>query len=446
VARRLLALLPVLALALALNGCDTVKDFFNTGNKKEPLKGTRISVLVGNPALAPDTAILDKPVVLPPPHVDADWPQSGGVPSHMMGNLTLNPDFKRVWSSSIGEGKSDEWKHLATPVVAGGHVYTMDTDSVVRAFDAKDGARLWSTDTHPSGDVGDGDVGGGVAYGDGMLYVTNNYGQALELDPATGKIVWRRSLGGPTRAAPTIADGRVFVVTADNQTHALNAKTGTVEWTHSGLSEITTLLGSASPAYDNGVVMVPYSSGEIYALRADNGREIWSDTLAAIRRVDSVLALADIRADPVIDRDLMIAIGHSGRMVAIDMRSGGRAWEDPIGGISMPWVAGDYVYVVTNENKLVCLTRNEGQVRWITQLDLWRDPEDKTEPAVWLGPVLAGNELILVANSSRILVVSPYTGQVLTTIDTSDPVTVPPIVADRTLYILTDAGDLKAYR
>jgi outer membrane protein assembly factor BamB len=446
VLRRILALLPVLALAVSLSSCDTIKDIFNQTTKKAPLKGDRIPVMVANEGVTPDKAVVDTPIQLPAQIVDPDWPQSGGVPSHLGGSLALNKNFKRAWSTSIGEGKSRAWKHLAVPVVAHGRVYTMDTESVVRAFDAKDGNRIWSTDVHPEGDVGDGDVGGGLAYADGMLYVTNNYGEVLELDAATGAVKWRRALGGPTRAAPTIADGRVFAVTADNQLHALDAKTGTVDWTHSGLSEVTTLLGGASPAYDNNVVIVPYSSGEIYALRSDNGREIWSDTLAAIRRVDSILALADIRANPVIDRDLMIAIGHSGRMVAIDMRSGGRAWDNPIGGISMPWVAGDYVFVVTNENQIVCVTRQEGRVRWVTQLDLWTDQEDKTDPVVWLGPVLAGDELILASNNSRILVVSPYTGQVLTTINTDDPVTVPPIVADRTLYVLTDAGDLKAYR
>ncbi len=443
--RRGLTILPALALALNLAGCQTVKDWFAPDPKK-PLKGERIAVLVSDQGVKPDPGIQEAAIELPAPYVDMDWPQAGGVATHVMGSLALSKDFKRVWSSSIGEGKSKEWKHLAVPVVAGGLIYTMDTDSVVRAFDSNDGNRLWSTDVHPTGDVGDGDVGGGLAYGDGVLYVTNNYGEALALDPKSGVVKWRRSLAGPTRAAPTVGGGRVFVVTADNQLHALNAATGTVEWTHSGLAEITSLLGGASPAYDNGVLLVPYTSGEIYALRADNGREIWSDTLAAIRRIDSVSGLADIRGNPVIDRDRVIAIGHSGRMVAIDMRSSGRAWEDPIGGISMPWVVGDFVYVVTSDNQIVCLTRQEGRVRWITQLDRWQDTERKIDPIVWLGPVLAGDQLILASNTGRLLVVSPYTGQVITILDTGDPVTVSPIVANRTLYILTDAGDLKAYR
>lgn len=444
--RRLIAILPAIAFALALGGCDTLKDWFSSGDKKTKLKGERIPVLIADRSIKPDSRIQDLAVELPKAQDNPDWPQSGGNPAHDMQNLALGEELKQIWRSSIGSGKSNEWKHLAAPVIGDGRIYTMNTDAVVRAFDPKDGSRLWETDMKPEGDVGKGDVGGGLAYGEGMLFVTNNYGEALALDPKTGDIKWRRSLSGPTRAAPTVGGGRVFVVTTDNQLHALNVKDGTVQWTHSGLSEVTGLLGAASSAYDNGVLIAPYTSGEIYALRADNGRELWSDTLAAVRRVDAVSGIADIRGNPVIDRDRVIAVGNSGRMVAIDLRSGGRVWEDPIGGITMPWVVGSFVFVVTSDNQLICLTRQDGRVRWLTQLDRWENPEKKRDPILWVGPVLAGGKLILVSTSEKLISVSPLTGEIESTIDTDDPVSVPPIVANGTLYILTDAGDLRAYR
>ena len=323
----------------------------------------------------------------------------------------------------------------------------MDTSSNVRAFDLDRGSRIWETDVKPDADdIGAGDVGGGVAYADGQVFVTNNFGEVLALDAATGAVKWRRSLAGPTRAAPTIGGGRVFAVTADNQLNTLDAKDGRIEWTHAGLSEVTGLLGAASPAFDGDIVVVPYTSGELYALRADNGRVLWSDTLAPIRRVDAISALADIRADPVIDRDRVVAIGNSGRMVAIDLRSGGRAWEDLIGGWTMPWVAGDFVFVLSSEDQIVCVTRRDGRVRWVVQLDRWQDPEKKKDPILWVGPVLAGDKLVIANTDAKLVTISPKDGTVLSTLDTDDPVSVPPVVANGTLYVLTDAGDLLAYR
>ena len=123
-----------------------------------------------------------------------------------------------------------------------------------------------------------------------------------------------------------------------------------------------------APRYRASTVVVPYSSGEIFALRVENGRVIWSDNLAALRGLNQISSLADIRGRPVIDRGLVLAISHSGRMVAIDQRTGGRAWDRDIGGVEMPWVAGDFIYLVTNESELVGLTRRGGRVRWIRPL------------------------------------------------------------------------------
>jgi outer membrane protein assembly factor BamB len=447
---RIAALLMALGLALPLAACDTLTSAWNwmdpfTETKKKPLEGTRIPVLVGEQEIKPNPDLAAVPVVLPPQQENADWPQSGGNPSHMMENPALADGFKPAWKVNIGYGEDDENPRLATPVVAGGVIYTMDTSSNVRAFDATSGAKKWEQSVAPQ-DVGGGDVGGELAFADGTLFVTNGYGEVLAIDATTDKIKWRRNLQGPTRSPPLVAGGRVFVITQDNQLHALDVNDGTVLWTHSGLSEVTDMLGAASPAIEGDTVIVPYTSGEIYALRADNGRVLWSDTLAAIRRADAISALADISANPVVDHDRVIAVGHSGRMVSIDLRSGARAWEDAIGGISQPWVAGKFVFVLSTVNQLICMNRDDGRIRWVAQLDRFGDPEKKKDIIVWHGPVLAGDKLLLTGTNAKLITVSPLDGKILSTTALGDPSTVPPVVAGHTLYILTSAGDLTAYR
>ena len=48
------------------------------------------------------------------------------------------------------------------------------------------------------------------------------------------------------------------------------------------------------------MVVAPFSSGELVALRQENGRVLWSDSLAATRRTDELAAVAQIHAGPVI--------------------------------------------------------------------------------------------------------------------------------------------------
>ena len=94
----------------------------------------------------------------------------------------------------------------------------------------------------------------------------------------------------------------------------------------------------------------------------------------------------------------------------------------------------------------MCLTRDDGRVRWATELPRYENPEKKKDPITWAGPVLAGDRLIVVASTGEALSVSPYTGQALGRSEFPDGVFLDPVVADDTLFVLTDEADLIALR
>ena len=167
-------------------------------------------------------------------------------------------------------------------------------------------------------------------------------------------------------------------------------------------------------------VIAPYSSGELYAMRVTNGRVAWSDTLTRTGGVTALSELDDIAGRPVIDRDMVFAISHSGVMAAINLNTGDRVWTRDIGGIQTPWAAGDFVYVLTTDNQLLCLQRKDGRVKWIHQMPRWEDPEDKDSTITWSGPVLVSNRLILVSSNGYAHSVSPYTGQLLGRVEIPD--------------------------
>ena len=413
--------------------------------KKQPLPGERISVLSLDRQLKPDPALATVAISLPKPVVNPDWPQPGGYPDHAMQHLALPDTLRQVWKTSVGEGSSRYTQILAQPIVADGRVYAMDGGSQVGAYDAANGNQIWRVDVKPSDDYGNG-FGGGLAYWNGRLFVSTGYAQVRALDPKNGKTIWKTGVGAPVRSGPTVADGRVYAVTVENELVALAADDGRRLWAQNGIPETAGLVGSSSPAVEGEVVVVGYSSGEIYALTIENGRPLWSDSLSSAGAVDAVSALADIRGRPVIDRGRVFAISHSGRMVAIDLRTGERVWEQDIGSSHGVWVAGDYVYVLSNDNELVCLTRHDGKVRWLKQLPRYENEKDKEDPITWAGPVLGGDRLIVLSSNGWALSVSPYTGEPMGRQQMPGDAFVDPVIANNTLYILTDNGELSAYR
>jgi outer membrane protein assembly factor BamB len=440
---RLLAMVAAV-MVTALGGCDSVKSIV-TGTDKTPLSGQRISVLNLEHSLKPDPQLNQLKIEVPRPYNNTAWPDDGGFPNHAMYHLGLNGDLGQAWRANAGEGANRYGRVVAEPVLAADRIYTMDADDIVTAFNSLTGERLWRFDPQPK-DTDATTYGGGVAVGGNRVFIGTGYGQVIALDATTGKELWRVTAGAPIHSAPTVAEGRVFVVTVENELDVLSAADGSKLWSHNGLPEPAGLAGGASPAVAGDLVVVPYSSGEIYALRVENGRPLWNDSLAAAQPVGALSSLADIRGAPVIDRDRVFAISHSGLMVAIDLRTGDRVWEQDIGGVHAPWVAGDFLYVLSADNELICLTRADGRVRWARDLPQWENEDKKRDPIFWAGPVLAGDRLIVISSDGEAISVSPYTGLPLGHVGFPDGVFINPIVADRTLFVLTDEADLIALR
>ena len=140
----------------------------------------------------------------------------------------------------------------------------------------------------------DSHIGGGLAFDDGRIFVTTGFAEVIALEAKTGKELWRRNVVAPMRAGPTVRGGRVFAVTLNNQLFALNSVTGEIMWRHRGLPEMASVLGGASPAVDRGIVVVAYTSGELIALKVENGRVLWQDTLTTAGQTDVLSSLAGL--------------------------------------------------------------------------------------------------------------------------------------------------------
>ena len=435
----------ILAAAAAglLGGCGILE---GDGKPKTPTIGKRIPVLSAETSIETDPALADVAVTLPPAVANADWAQPGGNAAKSMSHVALGTSLSRAFAVSIGEGSGNKARLGAAPVVADGKIFTVDSGATVSAFDAGTGATLWQTRITGEGGNENALFGGGVSFDNGRVYATNGLGYAAALDAGTGAQIWKVRPGGPLRGAPTIANDNVYVVSQDNQLFALNPADGTTRWNEAGTVELAGVFGNATPAAAQGTVVAGYSSGELTAYRYENGRTVWQDALARTSISTTVAALSDIDADPVIADGRVYAVGQGGRMVALELNTGQRIWEINIAGISTPWVAGEWVFVVTDQGQLLALARSSGRIKWMTQLPRWRDEEDKKGRIGWTGPVLAGDRLILVNSLGQIVNVSPYDGSIQSTVETGMPATLPPVVAGSTLYILHDSGQLTAWR
>jgi outer membrane protein assembly factor BamB len=433
----------IVASALALSGCGA----FGGGDKKKetPTVGNRVDILGTEADTKTDANLGGISVILPPAQTNANWAQPGGNAAKAPGHLTLADAPQRAWSAQVA-GANQRVRLAATPVVHGDTLLVVDTEARVSAFNAGSGAKLWSVMMDTDKDGKPSRFGGGVSTDGTLVYATNGVGDVAALKIENGETVWKKRPSGPLRGAPTISSGNIYVMTQDNQIYALRASDGEVQWKESGPVGISGIFGVAAPAAAQGTVIAGYSTGELAAYRYENGRSLWSDTLSRTAMSTTVSTLTDIDADPVIDRGRVFALGQGGRMASYELVSGQRIWEINIAGIATPVAAGEWVFVLTSDAKLLCVQRASGKIRWLSQLARFKDEKDKKGQITWRGPVLVNNRLISVNSRGEMWSVSTADGAASLMTDLKSSVSVPPIVANNILYVLDDSGRVTAFR
>jgi len=206
------------------------------------------------------------------------------------------------------------------------------------------------------------------------------------------------------------------------------------------------VFGVAAPAAGQGTVIAGYSSGELVAYRYENGRQLWADALARTSISTEVGSLTDVDADPIIDRGRVYALGQGGRMAAYELVTGQRIWELNLAGISTPAVGGEWVFTLTDDAQILAIARNSGKVRWLTDLGKFRNMKKKKNEIFWVGPILAGDRLWVANSQGQLQWVNPADGTLNAFSELDSPVSLAPVVANQTLYVLDDGGRIAAYR
>jgi outer membrane protein assembly factor BamB len=455
---RLLALL--LVVAVAASGCSTlgrINPFKGKGGHKEVAsEGERISIIASDQRLEVSEALKGVGFSLPPPTAVTEWPLPGGTLEQSVEHVDAAPNLSIAWKRSIGRGSGKGFFVMAPPVAAAGRVFVMDGDGGVEARDAATGAEVWHTSVRPNDKRDREAFGGGVAYTDGKLYVTSGYREVVQLDAQTGRLGWRTRTEEPIHSAPTVAAGRVMAVALDNTLLTFDAATGAASWNYQALVEPARILGASSPAVSGETVIAAFGSGELVALRSQNGNDIWNTALSRTSQTSALSEIRDIPGRPVVYQGDVFAVSHSGVFAATDVRSGQTRWTLPVVGVTTPWPAGDVVFVVARDGKLMCASRENGQIYWIRDLNEGYKPKKKggifgiggrrQSMPQWSSPLLANNRVILAGSSGQLVAVDAKTGEIQRRINLGSPTVLGPIAMGPMIYLLTDAGDLIALR
>uniref|UniRef100_UPI002FC5A965 PQQ-like beta-propeller repeat protein n=1 Tax=Brevundimonas sp. TaxID=1871086 RepID=UPI002FC5A965 len=431
-------------------------------------EGQRVSVLEFEQQLAPSAALSGRDFFLPGPQPATAWTQPGGNPENAVEHVAAAPDFAVAWRRDIGAGSSNTRQVMAPVVADNGRVFVLDGEATVTAVDSASGSVAWKVSVKPDekefrrsmfslglgGSSTGGGFGGGVAVGGGKVFIASGYRTVTAVDQATGAVLWTTPVDVPVHGAPTVAGGRVYVVDVENQIFAFDVNNGQQVWAYRGIPEPARIMRASSPAVTGDTVIAPFSSGELVALRAATGQAVWQQVLSRTSRTSALSEIRDIAGRPVVSRGVVYAVGHSGLMSAIDVRTGQPKWQLPVSGVNAPLPAGDVVYVVSKAGELTVVNRENGQVYWTRDLNEGRVRQeggffgffDRTVRPVWSGPLLASNRLVLTNSDGELVAFDPKTGLQTASLKLGGPAFIAPAAYNGALYVLTDRGQLVSIR
>ena len=415
-------------------------------SKKVIPQGKRIAVLAPVSTVKPDVSNGQAKINIPAMQTNSQWLQTDFNAYHVTPNLQVSPKFEKQWSASFGEGASKREVLMSTPLVAEGKVYTLDVEGLLSAFNLKNGESVWYTELKPQNKYAkDNSMNGiGIAYDNGIIFATTGYGDVFAVNAKKGDVVWTKSLNYPLRTAPMIAEGKVFVQSADNKFFALDEKDGEILWKYDIMLENTTLVGGSVPAYckDLDMIIAGFSSGELQTFNASIGSPLWSDVLISNRQAYSSTFLNTIKASPVVEGETVYAFSNGNVLTSIDARTGLRNWEKEIGGKTTPLLAGNVLYVISNDRDLLAINKENGNILWAKPLDFGEKPVDVVASA----PIMLSNRLIIALSNGNVFTYDPKNGTILSSVNLDYELNSSPIAADGYIIFVTSKAKLLVYK
>jgi outer membrane protein assembly factor BamB len=315
-----------------------------------------------------------------------DWPQwqgparDGSVPA-ASAPTAWPASYSRGWRVEVGEG-------YASPVVAGGRVFVhsrRDPDEIVTSLDLVTGNVVWqkrysaafSKNQYASG-MAKGPNATPLAAG-GRVFTLGVTGVLTAWDAATGAQVWRNDYSASidtsklfcgTAASPVLAGG-LLIVQVGSDTKAgrilgLDPASGTPKWTWSGLG----------PGYGSPVVIAPdgvaqlaaITSGSIVGIDFTTGKQLWSMAFPDDWHENIVT--------PVWTGTALVVSGRRQGTHAFAIAKSGATWSvtetwknDAVTMyMSTPVIGDGVVYGFSNKQKgqFVALDLKTGAVKWTT--------------------------------------------------------------------------------
>lgn len=391
-------------------------------------------------------------------NLDNEWPMFMRSSTHQgISPTSLSPPFSLAWvhttggtidfsSPIVGEGKvfigvRDRHGSARSDVRLSSLEPSGSERNGIVAVDGHTGQRVWFFSTSLA-------IAHTVVYHEGRVYGVDIGGRVYALDAGNGQLIWSHDLGDyPARwifSAPTLKDGILYV---GNSAHfaALDAKTGDTVWTNTdGYDWISSY---ASPAVGGGKVLMgavwlrfDRKYGSLYAMNAETGTREWSHEVLGMQ------------GSPTIANACVYYTDTKGNFAAVALDDGHTLWDyqmesawSPV----TPAISGRRIVTGSGTGIVYCFDAKKQKLLWQfeSEASVYRlSPYKKDFSALLSSPTIAGRRVYIGSSDGHLYALDIKTGRRIWAHDFGVPVLSTPAISGNMLFVGTYDGQIYAFQ
>jgi outer membrane protein assembly factor BamB len=271
------------------------------------------------------------------------------------------------------------------PITAKKHVYSLDKKGQLSAFSIENKKTVWTYkfQNHTSHNY----IGGGITHLQGKLLVTNGSRLLTIFDALTGHEIISKEFPDIIRIKPVPIDNNIVLIqTVSNQLIAYDIQKAAILWQHEGLFETLSSNSYVAPIVYSNTILVNYSSGQVFGLDSQTGREKWSTMVS----FDQTIGIPSFEASaiscaPILEKNFAYLASGLGKIIKIDLDNGQIIWSTKAQDIQSMSMIGDHLFIATNAKQLAALNPNNGNISWVGDLTLNKNKKNN-KSALLLAP------------------------------------------------------------
>ncbi len=339
---------------------------------------------------------------------------------------------KQLWGDKVGGGKAQVKLRLGLgPAVDNGLVFAASDQGVLLAVNLETGRKVWVKKLKLP-------LSAGPGAGSGMVVVGTSKGAVLAFEGATGRPLWRTQVNSELLSTPAISEKVIVMRSVDGRLHGFDSSNGKELWSVEQQVPRLSLRGTAIPIIAKEVAVSGFDNGKVMAVSLNSGDTVWDTALASPHGRTELDRLVDVDSEVRVVGDNVFAAGFQGRTAMLALDSGQIWWARDMSSYRGLSVDEENLFVTQSDGVVLALRQRDGS-------ELWRN--DKLMRRGLSTPAITSTAIAVADYQGYLHWLDKSTGELVARQRVAKfRVSNPPAAVRDTVVVLTDAGNLAAFR